>query len=189
MALLFNSDANLRWNTVWTVKQGRVPIKFCIAVGFSARITTIMMSLFRHLPRLPLLALALCLLVGPGSFANQAWCLDSSGQAGFRVTGGKNPCCSAEEAIQPTAARVSTAFSVQGQGKDVQCLDISAHPHWRSQRSRSITAKPVLIRAPFPIAAACTPPAFNAAPGNSEISFTPRVPESILLHRTIVLLI
>lgn len=148
-----------------------------------------MMALFRHLPRLPLLALALGLLVGPGSFANQAWCLDSNGQTEFKVAGAKNPCCPGEETTQPTAARVSTPFSVQGPDKDAQCLDISTHQHWRSHRGRSVTAKIVLIPAPFPIAASCTPPAANAAPVNSEIAFTPRVPESILLHRTVVLLI
>lgn len=148
-----------------------------------------MMSLFRHLPRLPLLALALSLLVGSGSFANQAWCLDSSGQTEFKVAGAKNPCCPGEETTLPTTARASTPISIQGPGEDAQCLDISAHPHWRSHRSRSVTAKFVLIPSLFSIAASYTPPALNAAPGNSETAFTPRVPESILLHRTVVLLI
>jgi hypothetical protein len=149
-----------------------------------------MMSLFRHLPRLPLLVLALSLLAGPVGLANYAWCLDSSGQAEFKVAAAGGRCCPLDDKTQPSTANSSNSMYDQRGCEDAQCLDISSQAHWRSHRSRSVLAKIFLPPAvPGFIITAVTPPIIKAISGNLKFCILPRLSDAISLHRTVVLLI
>lgn len=141
---------------------------------------------FRHFLRLPLLILALCLLSGPAGSASYAWCLDVNGQSRFV---GDDDCCPGTEAGSGQTSAPS-AWCDQGGCGDSRCLDVSSHLYWRSPSSRTFSAKIVLAPAAATAAAANFPPAdFREWPGNLTPFSAPRISESILLHRTIVLLV
>ena len=143
-----------------------------------------MHTLLRRLPRLPLLVvLAFCLvttsLVNPGF----AWCFDGNGQAEFTPVNAGDCCI--ETASPPVVVQPAQACC-----GDTSCLDVSAHPHWRSQRNRVLTAMLVLpplaadqIAVPLALVASRVPSGQFPSPS------PPRIPETILLHRTVVLLI
>ncbi|MCM2265528.1 MAG: hypothetical protein NDI73_10105 [Desulfuromonadales bacterium] len=148
-----------------------------------------MISRFRHLPRLPLLLLALCLLSAPASSGSYVWCLGNDGEAAFKIPRADD-CCPEDAPVQETTVSPSTSLCVQGMCADSQCLDLSSHPHWRSPRSRSFIAKSILPPpAPLLALASVTAPLSPPLSGHLNLSASPRIPEPILLHRTIVLLI
>lgn len=143
-----------------------------------------MMNFFRHsLPRLPMLViLAFCLFTAGRANPDLAWCLDGDGQAEF-IPANTEECC--PEAMSPPVV----APSAQDCCGDAPCLDISSHPHWQSPRSRILNAKLVF---PPPAALAVAPPLFVDSLiliGQFTPPSQPRIPETILLQRTTVLLI
>ena len=143
-----------------------------------------MISRFRHLPRLPLLLLVLCLLSAPASSSSYVWCLDNDGQAAFKIPRA-DECCPEDVPVQATTTSLSTSLCDQGICADSHCLDVSSHPHWRSPRSRSFTSKSLLPPpAPLLALASVTAPVFQPFFGRLNPRVSPRIPEPILLHRT-----
>lgn len=143
-----------------------------------------MNSLFRRLPRLPLLViLTLCLLTAGHVNPGHARCLDRDGQAGF-IPATSVVCC--PEAASPAVV----APPAQTCCGDKPCPDLSSHPQWRSKRSRVLNAK---LLSPAPAAGLIVAPLALVGGRDLRGQFPapsrPRIPETILLHRTVVLLI
>jgi len=144
-----------------------------------------------RLNSLPLiLALGICLLAGPFSSAGYVWCLGIDGHIHAKNTGG-----SAKEHCDPhqdaPAGRQDHGPSLSpGPSNPGQCMHIAVAAQWGtgSSRDSQVLDETTLAIQPSTSVAADLLPASSLTNG-LIVAFTPRTPEPILLHRTIVLLI
>jgi hypothetical protein len=147
------------------------------------------MTMFiRRLHNLPILCLLiLCLLSSTASTSGYVWCVSSDGHA--TLEGAVAGDCGLDNPTPATNGITSTSLSI-GTDDCGPCLDVSPSHQWGSPRPRH-DGCPVSVPAEFaPVAIV----AYTSLPVRSQTSHpvaapTPRTPEPILHHRTIVLLI
>ena len=147
-----------------------------------------MSALLQQILRLPLLiALTLGLLAGPIASNGYVWCVAADGQARL-MTEDANGCCP-DSAVSPTFRPPVVACETMAT-QCSPCFDVPVHSHWSSTRSRITNTQPVMFP-PVPrfVAAGSTVGDARELPDGLSPEPSPRVPELILHHRTIVLLV
>jgi hypothetical protein len=147
------------------------------------------MTLFiRRLHNLPILCLLiLCLLTSPSVSFGYVWCVSADGHATLEEAvagdcGLDNP---------PLAAGGTSLPSLAASGDDCgPCLDVSPSRQWGSPRGRQ-NETPVSIPAEFAQVAVVAQTPLPGRLQTNHFVANPilRTPETILSHRTIVLLI
>jgi len=151
----------------------------------SVNLTTMFIRRLHKLPFLCLLVLSL--LTSPASSLGYVWCVSADGQATLE-TALVGDCGMDAPALQ---AEGSPVLALTAATDDCgPCHDISHTPRWGSARSRN-TEVPVSIPAPLVPFVVAAHDSLTGRFLNSSffVDPTPRTPDPILHHRTIVLLI
>ena len=147
-----------------------------------------MTMLIRRLHKLPFLGLlVLSLLTSPVSSFGYVWCLDADGHANLEAAVAGN--CGLDN-LAPTSANPPATPLIRGGDDCGPCLDVSPSHQWGSPRSRQHDA-PVSLPAELVTVtvAAHTPLPDRLLNDRPPVDASPRTPDPILHHRTIVLLI
>lgn len=146
------------------------------------------MSFHRIIKQLLLGLLIIGLLASSASAFNHAWCVSADDEHSL-LEFVPSFDCSLDDCV-PTAEDVETPGFIAGTDGPGSCPDACSPPHWRSKRSRVLNAKLVL---PPPAAdqVVATLSLLNSRVLSRQFSSPPppRIPDAILLHRTVVLLI
>jgi len=146
------------------------------------------MSFRRIINQLLVCLLIIGFLASSASAINHVWCVSANGEQTileFAPTGD----CSQDDCI-PTAEDVATHGFIAGRDGFGPCLDVSSPTHLRSKRSRVLNAKLVLpTPAADQVVATLSLVNSRVLSGQFPSPPPPRIPDAILLHRTVVLLI
>lgn len=142
-----------------------------------------------RLHQLPLLGvLLLCLLVNPARAYAYVWCFGSDGHAALEEATRSGMC--GMEAPVASAGSFFECTRETGDGNCGPCLDITSSSPWGSTRSRDkglsagspVPQSPAVVNVPVP-------PVERFLTNRLFPDPSPRVPQPILHHRTVVLLI
>jgi hypothetical protein len=146
------------------------------------------MSFRRIVNQLLACLLIIGFLASSASAFNHAWCVSANGEHSILEFAPTGDCSQGD--CPPTAEDSATpGFKADRDGFG-PCLDVSSPPHWRSKRSRVLSAKLVLPPpAADQVVATLSLANSRVLSGQFPSPPPPRIPDAILLHRTVVLLI
>jgi hypothetical protein len=139
-----------------------------------------------HLPSL--CVLLFCLLVNPARAYDYVWCFGSGGHTALEEAT-QNGMCDKEAPVAPGCGFIECARET-GARNCGPCLDITSSSPWGSTRSRDkglsagspVLQLPVVVNVP-------TPSADHFLTDGHFPDSSPHIPQKILHHRTVVLLI